>query len=169
HLVDNSFLVSDSFYTGGDLSHRFLHQITGSSSISLEVPIVQGEDDFVAGFTWEVVYCGSGDKESCYMELDNFPHVIITDKINGIDFTYTPTFFGIPESRANYLWECHMFVGDYFGYRIKGGEQFEISFIMPSPIKVKQCAVDLIVYYQSHVTYHGLSKYWRPRSTDDEG
>ncbi|CAL5413906.1 unnamed protein product [Camellia sinensis] len=168
HLVDNSFLVSDSFYTGGDLSHRFLHQIIGSSSISLEVPVVQGEDDFVAGFTWEVVYYRSGDKESCSMELDNFPHVIITDKINGIDFTYTPTFFGIPESCANYLWECHMFVEDYFGYRIKGGEQFEISFIMPSPIKVKQCAVDLIVYYQSHITYHGLSKYWRPRSTDDE-
>ncbi|CAL5347674.1 unnamed protein product [Camellia sinensis] len=151
HLVDNTFLISNSFYTGGDLSHRFLHQITGSSSISLEVPILQGEDDYISGFTWEVVYYRSGHKESCSMELDDYPHVIITNKINGINFTYTPSFFGIPESCVDYVWECHMVVKDYFGYRIKGGEQLEISFIMPSPIKVKQCAVDLIVYYQRHI------------------
>ncbi|CAL5413908.1 unnamed protein product [Camellia sinensis] len=142
------------------------------SSTSLEVPIVQGEDDYVVGLTLEVVYYRAEDEESCSMELDDYLYVIITDKINGIDFTYTPIFFAIPESSGDYVWKSNIRVEEYFGYLIKGGEQFEISFIMPSPFKVKQCAIDLIVNHTggtTTTTYYGLIRYQSPPSTDDKG
>ncbi|THG00082.1 hypothetical protein TEA_012378 [Camellia sinensis var. sinensis] len=127
--------MGNNFYTG-DLSHNFSYKITGSSSISLEVPVVQREDDYISGFNVGVVYYRTGDEENCSMELDDYPYLIITDKINGIDLTYTPTFFGIPQSCVDYVWTSNIGVEESFGYRIKGGEQFEFCFVLPSPFKI---------------------------------
>ncbi|CAL5411663.1 unnamed protein product [Camellia sinensis] len=109
----------DYFYSG-DISYIFSYKITGSSSISLEVPIVRGKDEYVAGFDVGVVYYRAGDEEGYSTELDDYPYVIITDKINDIDFTYTPIFFGIPESRGDYVWSSDIIVEEHFGYGIKG-------------------------------------------------
>ncbi|CAL5416790.1 unnamed protein product [Camellia sinensis] len=156
-----NYFMGNNFYTG-DLSHNFSYKITGSSSISLEVPVVQREDDYISGFNVGVVYYRTGDEENCSMELDDYPYLIITDKINGIDLTYTPTFFGIPQSCVDYVWTSNIGVEESFGYRIKGGEQFEFCFVLPSPFKVKKCAVDLIVCYNrgEFNCFHGLSTYW---------
>ncbi|KAI7981863.1 hypothetical protein LOK49_Contig11G00011 [Camellia lanceoleosa] len=81
------------------------------------------EEDYVARFSLGVVYYIPGDE--CSIELDDFPYAIISDKINGIDLTYTPTFFGIPGSYGDYIWISHIEIEEYFGYQIKGGEQFE--------------------------------------------
>ncbi|KAI8002110.1 TMV resistance protein N [Camellia lanceoleosa] len=146
HLRGRSLFTRDYFYPG-DFSDIFSYKITGSSSISLEVPVVRGKDDYVAGFDVGVVYYRAGDEEGYSTELNDYPYVIITDKINGINFTYTPIFFGIPESSGDYVWSSDIIVEEHFGYRIKGGEQFQVSFIMPSPFKVKQCAMDLILLH----------------------
>ncbi|CAL5417676.1 unnamed protein product [Camellia sinensis] len=134
--LQKSLFMRDYFYPG-DFSDIFSYKITGSSSISLEVPVVRGKDDYVVGFDVGVVYYRAGDEEGYSTELDDYPYVIITDKINGIDFTYTPIFFGIPENSGDYVWSSDIIVEEHFGYRIKGGEQFQVSFIMPSPFKVK--------------------------------
>ncbi|CAL5348650.1 unnamed protein product [Camellia sinensis] len=144
--LQKSLFMRDYFYPG-DFSDIFSYKITGSSSISLEVPVVRGKDDYIVGFDVGVVYYRAGDEEGYSTELDDYPYVIITDKINGIDFTYTPIFFGIPESSGDYVWSSDIIVEEHFGYRIKGGEQFQVSFIMPSPFKVKQCAMDLILLH----------------------
>ncbi|XP_028081528.1 TMV resistance protein N-like [Camellia sinensis] len=167
HLSSKSYFC-DYFFIAGGID--YFSYITRSSSISLEVPVVRGEDDYVLGFNVGVVYYRIGNEESCSMELDDYPYVIITDKSNGIDFTYTPTFFGIPKSCGDYVWGSHIIVEEYFGYRIKGGEQFEISFVMSSRFKTKKCASDLIVVSHNGgrgrgrdtaITFYGLSGYWR--------
>ncbi|GMP78129.1 hypothetical protein CsSME_00034180 [Camellia sinensis var. sinensis] len=160
HLSCGNYFRDYFFIAGADY---YFGYITGSSSISLEVPVMRGEDDYVLGFIVEVVYYRTGDEESCSMELDDYPYVIITDKINGIDFTYTPTFFGIPKSYVDYVWGSYIIVEEYFGYRIKGGEQFEISFVMSSRFKMKKCASDLFVKSNrgAHIYGSGLSDYWR--------
>ncbi|KAI7981039.1 TMV resistance protein N [Camellia lanceoleosa] len=145
HLLGGSCFTMGDYFCIGDFSYNFSDEITGSSSISLEVPVLQDKNHYVSGFTVEVVYYRTEDEESCSMELDDYPYIIITDKINGIDFTYSPTFFGIPGSGVDYVWRSRIKVEEYFGYRIKGGEQFEISFVMPSPFKVKKRVMHLIL------------------------
>ncbi|XP_028104423.1 probable disease resistance protein At4g19530 [Camellia sinensis] len=166
HLHDGPFMSGENFYTDSDFSRWFLHTVTGSSSISLEVPVMPGEDDYVSGFSVEVVFYRAGDEESCSMELDDYPYIIITDKINGIDFICTPTFFAIPKSSGDYVWQSRIGVEEYFGYRIKGGEQFEISIIMLPPFRVKQCAMDLIVRHigGNTINFSGLSSLPEPSS-----
>ncbi|XP_028101621.1 TMV resistance protein N-like [Camellia sinensis] len=164
HLRGRKF---DIFFPG-DFNDDFNYNITGSSSISLEVP-VQREDNYVSGFGVGIVYYKAADEESCTMKLDDYPYVIITDKINGIDFTYIPDFFGIPKSSGDYRWGSHIIVGEYFGYRIKGGEQFQVSFIMPSAFKVKRCKTYLVVYPKSrHLRPVLPSIDDDPSSTDDK-
>ncbi|CAL5417656.1 unnamed protein product [Camellia sinensis] len=145
HLLGGSCFTMGNYFRTGDFGYNFSYEIAGSSSISLEVPVLRMKNHYLSGFTVEVVYYRTGDEESCSMELDDYPYVIITNKINGINFTYTPTFFGIPGSCVDYVWGSRIKVEEYFGYRIKGGEKFEISFVMPSPFKVKKCATYLIL------------------------
>ncbi|KAI7981050.1 TMV resistance protein N [Camellia lanceoleosa] len=161
HLSSRSYFHINFFDAASGVDH--FSWITGSSSISLEVPVVRGKDDYILGFNVGVVYYRIGNEESCSMELDDYPYVIITDKSNGIDFTYTPTFFGIPKSCGDYVWKSDIIVEEYFGYRIKGGEQFEISFVMSSCFKMKKCASDLIVSTNRGACVHlyGLMRYWR--------
>ncbi|CAL5416430.1 unnamed protein product [Camellia sinensis] len=142
HRNSSIFSNSNLFYPSSDFDGYFSNEIIGSSSISLEMPVVP-EEDLVAGFSLGVVYCTAGDE--CSIELDDFPYAIISDKINGVDLTYTPTFFGIPGSCGDYIWISHIEIKEYFGYQIKGGEQFEVSFIMTQPLKLKKCGIDLII------------------------
>ncbi|CAL5348647.1 unnamed protein product [Camellia sinensis] len=144
NLRERSLFVGDTF-NPDDFSRIFSNKITGSSSISLEVPVVGGKNNYVSGFDVEIVFYKADDEASCSMELNDYPYIIFTDKTNDIDFTYTPTFFGFFESSGDYAWSSHIRVDEYFGCRIKGGEQFQVSFIMPSLFKVEQCAMDLIV------------------------
>ncbi|CAL5347747.1 unnamed protein product [Camellia sinensis] len=112
--------LQSDFYYISDFSDSFSYKITGSSLIYLEVPIVQREDDYIAGFTLRVVYYRAGDEESCSMELNDSPYVIITDKINGIDFTYIPQpSFGIPGSCGDYVWESYIKVENILGIELK--------------------------------------------------
>ncbi|CAL5417674.1 unnamed protein product [Camellia sinensis] len=144
NLRERSLFVGDTF-NPDDFSRIFSNKITGSSSISLEVPVVGGKNNYVSGFDVEIVFYKADDEESCSIELNDYPYIIFTDKTNDIDFTYTPTSFGFRESSGDYAWSSHIRVDEYFGCRLKGGEQFQVSFIMPSLFKVEQCAMDLIV------------------------
>ncbi|CAL5345382.1 unnamed protein product [Camellia sinensis] len=76
--LQNIFMASpysrDYFYSG-DISYIFSYKITGSSSISLEVPIVRGKDEYVAGFDVGVVYYRAGDEEGYSTELDDYPYM----------------------------------------------------------------------------------------------
>ncbi|CAL5347760.1 unnamed protein product [Camellia sinensis] len=109
-------------------------------------------------FSLGVVYYTAGDE--CSMELDDFLYAIISDKINGIDLTYTPTFFGIPGSCGDYIWISHIEIEEYFGYQIKGSEQFEVSFIMTRPLKLKKCGIDLIIQCDGGCTKNYCELRW---------
>ncbi|KAL7177154.1 hypothetical protein ACSBR2_030485 [Camellia fascicularis] len=163
-ILNVGCLMSDDFHTGdlGDCfndyeySYNFIngrsfsYKITASSSISLEVPILREEvDEYIAEFNVMIVYYRVGDEESWAMELVDYPSITITNKINGINLTHTPIFFAIPASCGVYTWKICLKVEDYFGYRIKGGDQLDISFTMPSPFKVKRGVMNL----QTQCTY----------------
>ncbi|THG15681.1 hypothetical protein TEA_021638 [Camellia sinensis var. sinensis] len=125
--VEEDRLLIEYVKLHGEERWNSVARLAGSSSVSLEVPMVRGEDDYASGLHVGVVYYRARDKESCSMELDDTSYVIIIDKINGIDYTYTPTSFDIPKSCADYVWRSRIRVEEYFGYRIKGGEQFRVS------------------------------------------
>ncbi|CAL5416798.1 unnamed protein product [Camellia sinensis] len=73
-----------------------IERLPDGSSVEVSVePMKYGR---IVYFKVGVVYCRVGDEENCFTELDDYPYpyIIITDKINRIDFTYRPIFFAFP-------------------------------------------------------------------------
>ncbi|XP_028069463.1 TMV resistance protein N-like [Camellia sinensis] len=145
------FVLGDYFDTRSFNDHNdfygrdyYSHKSTGSS---VEVSVGPMKYGHIVYFKVGVVYCRAGDEESCKVELDDYPYpyIVVTDKINRIDFTYTPIFFAFPASSRDYFWRRNVRVGEYFGYQFKGG-QFEISIIISSPFEVKQCGVTPVTF-----------------------
>ncbi|CAL5347748.1 unnamed protein product [Camellia sinensis] len=145
------FVLGDYFDTRSFSDHNnfygrdyYSHKSTGSS---VEVSVGPMKYGHIVYFKVGVVYCRAGDEESCKVELDDYPYpyIVVTDKINRIDFTYTPIFFAFPASSRDYFWRRNVRVGEYFGYQFKGG-QFEISIIISSPFEVKQCGVTPVTF-----------------------
>ncbi|GMP78057.1 hypothetical protein CsSME_00034133 [Camellia sinensis var. sinensis] len=151
-----------------EFPRKFLHRITGYSLIeALTTPQIY---HYNSSFNVGVAFYRAGDEESCSMELDDYPYVIITDKItkkipdknDDISFTCTPTlFFVIPESSGDYVWRTHIEVEEYIGYKVKGGEQFE-AFIMHSLFGVDR--IKMFVHHNkgNTITFHKLSGLLEP-------
>ncbi|XP_028114155.1 uncharacterized protein LOC114312138 [Camellia sinensis] len=93
-----TFSHPNDFY--GCDSYSYKYKSTGSS---VEVSVEPMKSGRIVDFEVGVVYCRVGDEENCFTELDDYPYpyIIVTDKINRIDFTFRLIFFAFPARKMS--------------------------------------------------------------------
>ncbi|KAF2323125.1 hypothetical protein GH714_033549 [Hevea brasiliensis] len=64
----------------------------------------------------------------------------INNKTKGVKWTYSPTFYGIPEVPQDMLWLSHWTFGD----QLEAGDEVHVIVEMASGLHVKECGIRLI-------------------------
>ncbi|KAA8527897.1 hypothetical protein F0562_035234 [Nyssa sinensis] len=120
----------------------FSYQRMGSS-ISFDMPL-HADHQFL-GMTLWVVYAAVEDRDEWFIP----PSVAISDRTNGVDWTYKPTTTAIQVTCQEHSWVSHI-PKSYFRYPFKGGERMAAWINMEEPFEVKKCGFHLV--YKPDIT-----------------
>ncbi|KAJ9178993.1 hypothetical protein P3X46_010828 [Hevea brasiliensis] len=106
---------------------------TESPSISFDIQPVPGHK--IKGLSLCILYMNLGDgghiDDNCAK---------INNKTKGVKWTYSPTFYGIPEVPQDMLWLSHWTFGD----QLEAGDEVHVIAEMASGLHVKECGIRLI-------------------------
>ncbi|KAA8527896.1 hypothetical protein F0562_035235 [Nyssa sinensis] len=114
----------------------FSHQSTGPS-ISFDMPL-HVEHQFL-GITFWAVFSADEDRDERVIS----PSVAISDRTNGVDWTFRATTAGILVTRQEHSWVSHM-PKSYFRYPLKGGERMEAWINIEEPFEVKKWGIHVV-------------------------
>ncbi|CAL5378192.1 unnamed protein product [Camellia sinensis] len=139
------------FLPGSKVPGWFSHQSTGSS-ISFELlPLlnrkIQGMNLCVVyalcesrNYDYEPIKNNFKPQDDGFDSFHNMHYAIITNKTKGIKWTYSPTFYGIPEGNEDMLWLSHW----NFGNQLEGGDEVNVSVFMAKSFLPKECGINLV-------------------------
>ncbi|KAF2298543.1 hypothetical protein GH714_024055 [Hevea brasiliensis] len=68
------------------------------------------------------------------------PHPMVWNKTKDLRWTYSPTFYGIPETEEIMLWLSHWKLGD----QLEGGDELNVSVVMSTGYQVKKFGIHLV-------------------------
>ncbi|KDP27361.1 hypothetical protein JCGZ_20185 [Jatropha curcas] len=125
------------FIAGSEVPYWFSHKSIGSS-ISFTVTPTSGHT--IRGLNLCIVY--ARDDEVFWLHAAGH-YAIINNETKGIIWSYSPTFYGIPEENEDMVWLSYWKFGD----ELEVGDEVNVSVRMPSGFYVKECGIR-IVYEQ---------------------
>ncbi|KAJ9162704.1 hypothetical protein P3X46_022460 [Hevea brasiliensis] len=122
------------FLAGSKVPFWFTHKSMGSS-ISFTVTPLPGQN--ICGLNLCTLY-SRGDQVSFFHGAGYYAK--INNETKGINWTYSPTFYGIPEDDEDMLWlSCWK-----FGDELEVGDEVNVSVHMPSGFYVKECGIYVV-------------------------
>ncbi|KAL7235600.1 hypothetical protein ACSBR1_018986 [Camellia fascicularis] len=127
------FGIFSTLLSASEVPSWFSNKSKGSS-ISFTVP---SPDLKIGGLNFCVVYT-LPDYDGGWAFDENY--LGISNETKGLNWTYAPMFFGMPEVNKHMIWLSHW----KFGNQLEGGDQVNVSFDMNAYFQVKECGVHLV-------------------------
>ncbi|KAF2323128.1 hypothetical protein GH714_033575 [Hevea brasiliensis] len=122
-----------SIFLPGSRVPEWFRPKSESPSISFDIQPVPGHK--IKGLSLCILYMNLGD--GGYID-DNCAK--INNKTKAVKWTYSPTFYGIPEVSQDMLWLSHWTFGD----QLEAGDEVHVIAEMASGLHVKECGIRLI-------------------------
>ncbi|CAL5378188.1 unnamed protein product [Camellia sinensis] len=127
------FGIFSTLLSASEVPSWFSNKSKGSS-VSFTVPSL---DLKIGGLNFCVVYT-LPDYDGGWAFDENY--LGISNETKGLNWTYAPMFFGMPEVNKHMIWLSHW----KFGNQLEGGDQVNVSFDMNAYFQVKECGVHLV-------------------------
>ncbi|WCJ41975.1 Disease resistance protein (TIR-NBS-LRR class) family [Euphorbia peplus] len=122
------------FIAWSDIPCCFAHRTTGSS---LSFTITPSPGHTIHGLNLCAVY--ARDKQVFWLHAAGH-YAKIKNETQGVIWSYSPTFYGIPEENEDMLWLSYWKFGDDF----RVGDEMDVSVCMPPGFYVKECGIRVL-------------------------